>query len=222
MTRSLSETLGGGAPGTWARDFLIVAQLPVTAENVRVVYFWEYAESGGGGGMWNPLNTTQQWPGATNANSVGVKNYARRSDGLGANARVIRNGLYGPVIAAFERGDDAAATVAAITSSPWGTRHINLGGGGGSPPPPPPPPPPKVRVMPCIISNDHGGYWIVKADGAVESFGGAEFHGSIFGRLPEGRTITSAVGTPSGHGYWLISDVGNVYAFGDAQWHGNA
>lgn len=86
----------------------------------------------------------------------------------------------------------------------------------------PPPPPPKVSTMPCIISAHDGGYWIVKADGAVESFGGAEFHGSIFGRLPEGRTITSAVGTPSGHGYWLISDVGNVYAFGDAQWHGNA
>lgn len=127
MTRSLTESLGGGLPAEWAADFLVAAHFPVTAENVRAVVSWEIAESGGGGGMWNPLNTTQGgFSGSTNANSVGVKNYKDRADGLAANAKVIHNGFYPDVVAAFTRGTSARVIVNAIVVSPWGTRHINL------------------------------------------------------------------------------------------------
>lgn len=127
MTRSLSETLGGGSPDQWALDFLARAHFEATPANVQTVVSWEYAESSGGGGMWNPLNTTQGgYPGETNFNSVGVKNYVRRSDGIDANAHVIHNGYYPGVINRFLNGNDARATCDAITASPWGTGHIQL------------------------------------------------------------------------------------------------
>jgi hypothetical protein len=110
----------------WAEDFLRIGAFPLTEPNLQVVYSWEYAESGAGGGDWNPLNTTQPWGNSTNFNSVGVKNYATRDDGLGANAMVIHNGLYPRVVASLLNGSSALATKWAIESSPWGTAFINL------------------------------------------------------------------------------------------------
>jgi len=142
MTISLSQSLGGGSPVTWALDWLDRAKLPITAENIQVAYSWEYSESGGGGGMWNPFNTTEPWPGATDFNSVGVKNYASRDDGLDALATVIHQRYYTNVVAHFMAGNDARATADAITASPWGTGYIVLRPvpGGGSIPPPQPHP----------------------------------------------------------------------------------
>jgi hypothetical protein len=178
VTSSLAESLGGGSPDAWAYDWLVVAGFPTTPSNVLVVVSWEYAESGGGGGMWNPLNTTQGWPGATDVNSVGVKNYAQRSDGLAANAHVIHNGLYGPVVSAFDRGDNAAATVQAIVTSPWGTRRINLRGTVPPPHPIPAPQPLKVSEMQTFPSHTKPptkfrGAWVWADQGRVALVGGA-------------------------------------------------
>lgn len=129
MTGSLAESLGGHSPDQWALDFLAAAHFPATPANVQVVVSWEYAESGGGGGMFNPLNTTQGgYAGETDFNSVGVKNYATYADGIAANARVIHNGYYAWVVNCFMQGNNAIVTAAAITSSPWGTHVIVLRG----------------------------------------------------------------------------------------------
>jgi hypothetical protein len=152
MTTSLSQSLGGGDPVAWARDFLAAAGFPLTASNIAVVYSWEYAESGGGGGMWNPLNTTQGgYAGESDFNSVGVKNYAQRADGIAANARVIHNGYYPAAVAQFTAGDDANATIHAITTSPWGTRVIVLRTPPGAPIPPPPHPAPSTQEIDPMI-----------------------------------------------------------------------
>jgi hypothetical protein len=90
------------------------------------------------------------------------------------------------------------------------------------PGPVPVPPPLKARIMPCIISGYHGGYWIVHADGAVFAFGGASYFGGANNDKAGHPTIVDAAATPSGHGYWLLSDEGNVYAFGNAAYHGGA
>lgn len=227
MTHSLAESLDGGSPTFWAYDFLVAADMLQTEENLRAVVSWEWAESGDGGGMWNPLNTTQGgYPGETNANSVGVKNYARREDGIAANAKVIRNGLYGPVVRAFEVGNNAEGVIGAIIASPWGTKHIVLVPPLGPQSPQPHPPTPKAATMPAIISNGHGGYWVVHADGAVFALGGAEYHGGLNpgggATMPAGQACTGGAGSPTGKGYWLISSGGNVYAFGDAVYHGGA
>lgn len=150
MTRSLSESLGGGSPDTWALDFLAAARLAPSPANVQAVVSWEYAESGAGGGMWNPLNTTQGgYDGETDLNSVGVKNYVRREDGIAANARVLHNGYYDRVVAAFERGNDPRTICDLITLSPWGTGPIALR---GTPPPVTPPAQPvEVTEMQIIV-----------------------------------------------------------------------
>ena len=140
MTTSLAESLGGHTPIEWAQDFLTAANFPLTPSNYQVVYSWEYAESGGGGGMFNPLNTTQGgYAGETDFNSVGVKNYVRYEDGISANSKVIHNGYYPAVVDSFQAGNDAARTRDAIAASPWGTGHFNLLQVPGQPEPTPTP-----------------------------------------------------------------------------------
>ena len=106
----------------WAADFLNKIGAPLTQDNIKFMVAWQRAESGGGGGQFNPLNTTQGgYPGESNLNSVGVKNYQSYADGIDANAKVINNGLYGGILDALRRGNDALGAAAALTSSPWGT-----------------------------------------------------------------------------------------------------
>lgn len=149
MTRSLAESLRGHSPDEWALDFLHVAGFEPTPENMRAVVSWEYAESGAGGGFYNPLNTTQGgFSGETDFNSVGVKNYRTYSDGVAANAKVLHNGFYPHVVAAFADGTSAERIVSEITRSPWGTRHIQLI---GTPVPVPVP----RKVEPMFVPSPH-------------------------------------------------------------------
>lgn len=46
------------------------------------------------GATFNLLNTTEPWPGTTNFNSVGVKNYSSWNDGIQATVATLRNGYY--------------------------------------------------------------------------------------------------------------------------------
>lgn len=106
----------------WAQDFLGALGKPVTAANITAVVAWQQAESGGGGGRFNPLNTTQGgFQGETNLNSVGVKNYQSYEDGIAANVKVINNGRYGNILAALDAGNDPMAVARAVAATPWGT-----------------------------------------------------------------------------------------------------
>jgi len=108
---------------TWAQALLVAMRFPVTADNVAAVTAWEMAE----GGHWyntayyNPLNTTQDMPGATVFNSVGVKAYTSWKQGLEATVKTLKNGYYGGIIEALKRGNDSAAVAQAVGASPWGT-----------------------------------------------------------------------------------------------------
>ena len=112
---------------TWAQALLVAMRLPVTADNVAAITAWEMAE----GGHWyntayyNPLNTTQDMPGATVFNSVGVKAYTSWKQGLEATVKTIKNGYYGGIIDALRRGNDATAVAAAVGASPWGTGNFS-------------------------------------------------------------------------------------------------
>ena len=68
----------------------------------------------------NMLDTTEPWPGATDYNSAGVKNYATTADGIAATKATLENGNYPAVLSAGRVGD-ATAYVRAIAGSPWGT-----------------------------------------------------------------------------------------------------
>lgn len=209
MTRNLAETLGGATPEQWAADFLRVAGFPLTPANVLVVVSWEYAESAGGGGMFNPLNTTQGgYVGETDFNSVGVKNYASYADGVAANARVIHNGYYRDAVTLFERGDDAPATAAAITASPWGTGPITLRGTSSTPAP-------KPKEATMLIASPHkpkltgrtaAAVWDAEHPNRVLLTNGA----SIAHDVPDGngRRTWAPHLPPGAHGIGIMASIG--------------
>jgi hypothetical protein len=105
--------------GTFANDLLTELKLPGTEQNIRAVVAWATAE--GTKAANNPLATTRSAPGATNFNSVGVKNYATYTDGLRATVDTIHNGRYTNIIEALTLGRDAHAVASAVAASPWGT-----------------------------------------------------------------------------------------------------
>ncbi len=114
----------------WAKDVLKQVGVPVTAENLDAMTTWMKFEGGGGGkatgigknsANYNPLNTTQGAPGATAMNSVGVKSYLSREQGIEATVQTLENGMYGGILDALKQGNDAGAVLAAVSKSPWGT-----------------------------------------------------------------------------------------------------
>jgi len=68
----------------------------------------------------NPLASTEPWPGSTDYNSAGVKNYASLQDGLAATKATLENGNFPRMLAAGRQGDPSAY-VEAVASEPWGT-----------------------------------------------------------------------------------------------------
>lgn len=81
-----------------------------TQTNMNLLVAWMGMENG-----WtssfpskNPMNTTlggAQFPGATNFNSVGVKNYPSWSEGFLATAKTLNNGLYPTLVAGLKNSD---------------------------------------------------------------------------------------------------------------------
>jgi hypothetical protein len=108
----------------WAHDFLTRLGMPVTGENVKLMVAWQQAE--GTRAQFNPLATTQNMPGATKFNSVGVKNFVSYDDGITANIKAITNGRYENILASLRRGDSAVTTAQAIAASPWGSGGLVL------------------------------------------------------------------------------------------------
>jgi cell wall-associated NlpC family hydrolase len=93
---------------------------PATPGNMKFLAAWQRAE--GGNASFNPFNTTQPSAGASNYNSVGVKNYPSLTTGLQATARTLLNGKYGPIVAGLRSGKATPAQLAtAVAMSPWGT-----------------------------------------------------------------------------------------------------
>jgi hypothetical protein len=76
---------------------------------------------------------------------------------------------------------------------------------------------PAVGIQGEPIGN---GVWVVASDGAVFSYGGAPFHGSL-GATPQSTPIVGMAAIPDGVGYWLVSSNGAVYPFGNAALHGS-
>nr|MDQ6944922.1 hypothetical protein [Actinomycetota bacterium] len=97
---------------------------PVTSANLDAFAAWAAGE--GTCARFNPLATTQPEPGSTPFNTFGagyhVWNYPSFAVGVQATTTAMTNGLYRPVIAAFQASAGVAAVAAAVERSPWGTR----------------------------------------------------------------------------------------------------
>jgi hypothetical protein len=103
----------------WASSVLLRIGAPVNEINADTIWAWSNAESGADVMRWNnPLNTTQDWPGAVNMNSVGVKRYLTVQDGIGATVVTLTNGFYPVILANFR---------ASVPRAQWGNACPNLG-----------------------------------------------------------------------------------------------
>lgn len=75
---------------------------PVNPTNIAFLSAWFNRE--GTRAQYNPLATTQGAPGATQFNSVGVKNYPSLAVGIAATIQTLENGRYGDIVAALKSG----------------------------------------------------------------------------------------------------------------------
>lgn len=77
---------------------------------------------------WNPLDTTEPASGATDCNSVGVKNYPSEGSGTAATCDTLADGAsgYSAIIAGFKSSADPTTTGSAIAHSAWGTGELAL------------------------------------------------------------------------------------------------
>lgn len=104
----------------WQAALLRSIGAPATAANLKFLNAWQRAE--GGRASFNPLNTTQGSHGASNYNSVGVKNYRSPQEGVHATAQTLLNGHYGNIVGLLRSGKASPSQMAtAVAKSPWGT-----------------------------------------------------------------------------------------------------
>jgi len=106
-------------------DEMAVAQLkwidkPLTNNNVQSMVVWAVSESSQA--HWNIWDTTEDYPGATDYNSAGVKNYPDIDAGLNAFKATINNGRYPMILQCLSESAPPAVTCNAIANTPWGSK----------------------------------------------------------------------------------------------------
>lgn len=121
ITADPNMTGAGVSFGRWAELLLSRLGAPICQDNLIAVVAWESAE--GTAAAYNPLATTHDFPGATDFNTVGVKNYPSLGDGIRATIDTLVLGSptygYGPVLASLATCAPAESTAAAINASAW-------------------------------------------------------------------------------------------------------
>jgi hypothetical protein len=121
ITADPNVTGAGVSFGRWAELLLSRLGAPICQDNLIAVVAWESAE--GTAAAYNPLATTHDFPGATDFNGVGVKNYPSLGDGLQATIDTLVLGSptygYGAVLASLSGCAPAESTGAAINASSW-------------------------------------------------------------------------------------------------------
>ena len=109
-------------PFMWRFRLLRAIHARGSAENRKLLRAWARAE--GGTAAYNPLNTTEPWPGSTNYNSVGVRNYPTAAAGIAATAATLVNGHYDGLVANLRAGSFTARQMVernAHEFDVWGT-----------------------------------------------------------------------------------------------------
>lgn len=114
-------------PYLWRFRLLRAIHAKGSWQNRRLLGAWARAE--GGTASYNPLNTTQPWPGATDYNTSGVRNYPSGAAGIAATAATLVNGYYDGIVRDLRAGDkDARAIVTACGPEfdKWGTGAAHI------------------------------------------------------------------------------------------------
>lgn len=109
-------------PLLWKFRLLRLVHAKGCAANRQVLAAWAQAE--GGTARYNPLNTTQPWPGSTYYNAARVRNYPSAAAGLAATAATLTNGLYDGLVRDLRAGRKSARQLVldnAGAFNTWGT-----------------------------------------------------------------------------------------------------
>jgi hypothetical protein len=110
-----------GTRRQWARDF--AAALGNTTPSASLLsWISAWAAKENSHATYNPLNTTYDLPPNTNYNSVGVKNYTTRNQGIEATVRTLRGNHtgYADIVKGIVQNDPQTAANGLLVA-PWGT-----------------------------------------------------------------------------------------------------
>lgn len=66
------------------------------------------------------------------------------------------------------------------------------------------------------------GYWEVRSDGSVFSYGDAQYKGGANTAGPLNAPIVGIAAHPSGDGYWLVGADGGIFSYGSVGYYGSA
>jgi hypothetical protein len=114
-------------PRQWAETILKQLGAPVSGNNVASMVAWAAFEGGhwGNSARYNPLNTSQDWPGATSAFGTHIKAYDSWQAGLDATIKTLKNGFYNEILADLRDSKAPETTLDAVRRSKWGTTALN-------------------------------------------------------------------------------------------------
>lgn len=114
-------------PTLWKFRVLRGIKAKGVAENRRLLAAWQIAE--GGTAEFNPLNTTQPWPGSTFYNTAKVRDYLSGTDGIEATCVTLLNGYYTGIVHDLRDGNLKAEQIVqrnAAEFDTWGTGSANI------------------------------------------------------------------------------------------------
>jgi hypothetical protein len=107
----------------WARALLTAMGDPLTQPNEVAIDAWALKEDGGGShARFNNLNTTMPASGATNYNSVHVKNYTSCQQGLDKTVATLKLKPYGDIRTALANGSGDIGHAGSLHT--WGTQNV--------------------------------------------------------------------------------------------------
>lgn len=103
----------------WYEEFAHKCKIELHHHIIAFFKAWQRAE--GGSARHNPWNSTEPWPGATDYNSVHVKNYPSRIDGVDATVKIIHQSNFAPLLKALQKGENPYKIADVLGHVPWGT-----------------------------------------------------------------------------------------------------
>jgi len=71
-----------------------------------------------------------------------------------------------------------------------------------------------------VRTTDGLGYWVLLANGSVNTYGDAVDQGSPIGSVSAANSASAIFTTSDGGGYWVASANGDVFTYGDAPYDG--
>jgi hypothetical protein len=93
----------------------------------RAGFFIAWAAFEGSEALNNPFDTTEPYDGATDYNSVGVKNYLTWEDGVDATVRTLVNGYYEHFLKVLRNEKSTVRELLnALDATPWGSHPTTL------------------------------------------------------------------------------------------------